>query len=93
MFSPSKDKIDNFYASLQTYFNIQDYGELNKYLGMDLERSPYVSIHIRQAYLTQVIIDLIPGMDNSSANPTPVVNPLLEKRGISTEKTTLITGR
>ena len=34
MISPSKDKIDNFYASLQDCFNIEDDGELNKHLGM-----------------------------------------------------------
>ena len=36
MFIPSKDKIDKLYASFQVYFNIEDYGELNKYLGIDL---------------------------------------------------------
>ena len=32
MISPSKDKIDNLYASLQECFNIEDDGELKKYL-------------------------------------------------------------
>ena len=32
MFSPSKDKIVEVYASLQTYFNIEDDGETKKYL-------------------------------------------------------------
>ena len=41
---PSKDKIDEVYASLQKDFKIEDDGELNKYLGIDLERSPYGSI-------------------------------------------------
>ena len=32
MFSPSKDKTDEVYASLQAYFKIEDNGELNNYL-------------------------------------------------------------
>ena len=38
MFSPSKDKIEEVYASIQVYFNIEDDGELNKYIGIDLDR-------------------------------------------------------
>ena len=41
MFIPSKDKIDDVYASLQVYYNIEDNVYLNKYLGIDLERHPY----------------------------------------------------
>ena len=37
MFSTSKDKIDDVYTSLQDYFNIDDYVELNKYIGIDPE--------------------------------------------------------
>ena len=40
MFSPSKDKIDEVYASLQSYLNIEDDGYINKYLGIELERRP-----------------------------------------------------
>ena len=40
MFSPSKDKIDEVYASLQSYLNIEDDGDINKYLGIELERRP-----------------------------------------------------
>ena len=38
--SPSKDKIDEVYSSLQTDFNIEDDGELKNYLGIDLDRLP-----------------------------------------------------
>ena len=38
MFSPSKDKIYEVYASLHADFKIEDDGELNKYLGIDLDR-------------------------------------------------------
>ena len=47
MFSYSQDKIDDVYAYLRAYFNIEDYGDLNKYIGIEMERSPYVSIHPR----------------------------------------------
>ena len=48
MFSPSKDKIDDIYTSLQEYFKIEDDGELKKYLGIELYRLPDGSIHLRQ---------------------------------------------
>ena len=34
MFSPSKDKIDEVYASLQEDFNKEDHEEFNKYLDL-----------------------------------------------------------
>ena len=34
MFDTSKHKIDNVYASLWAYLNIEDYWEFNKYLGI-----------------------------------------------------------
>ena len=40
MFSPSKDKIDDIYAYIQAYFKIEYNGEINKYLGIDLEHPP-----------------------------------------------------
>ena len=36
VFSNSKDKIDDVYASLQEYYNPEDYGDLNKYLRIEL---------------------------------------------------------
>ena len=75
LFSPSKDKIDEVYASLQSNFNIEDDGELNKYIGIELDRRPYGSINIRQPYLTQRILNMIQQMDKSSAKPTPAVKP------------------
>ena len=60
-------------------------------LGIELDRRPDVSIRIRQPDLTQIIINMIPGMDKSSAQPTPAVKPPLEKNeGSKTIKTTLI---
>ena len=64
MFSSSKDKIDDVYAYLREYFNIEDAGELNKYPGVDLECCPYGSIRISQHYLTQRIVNMISGMYN-----------------------------
>ena len=40
MFSPSKDKIDEVYDSLQEYFKIEYDGDLNKYLVIDLDLRP-----------------------------------------------------
>ena len=83
MFSTSKDKIDEVYAFSQSYFNIEEDVSLNKYLWIDLEHHPYGSIHLRQPYLTQRIVNMIPVMYNSSDKPTPMFDPLLEKmRGL-----------
>ena len=57
IFSPSKDKINEVHAPLQEYFKIEDDGELNKYLGIELKRSPDGSIHLRRPYLTQRILN------------------------------------
>ena len=40
MFITCKDKIDEVYDSLQADFNIEEDGEVNKYLGIDLDRRP-----------------------------------------------------
>ena len=53
---PFKDKIDEVYDSLQAYFKIVDYGELNKYLGMKLDLRPYGTIYLRQPYLPKIIL-------------------------------------
>ena len=47
MFSLSKGKIDEVYASLQADFNIEDNGELNKYVEIYLDRCLDGSIHMR----------------------------------------------
>ena len=65
MFSPSKDKIDEVYASIHAYFKIEDDGKLHKYLRIDLYHYPYGSIYIIKLYLTQRILNFIPGMDKS----------------------------
>ena len=62
MVSPSKDKIDELYGSLQLCFNIEDDGEVNKYLVIDLDLSPDGSIHISQPFLTQSIFNMIMSM-------------------------------
>ena len=64
MFSLSKDKIDEVYVSLQENFNIEDYGYLNKYLGIDLDRRLDSSLYLRQPYLNEIILSMITGMDN-----------------------------
>ena len=80
MFSTSKDKIDEVYSILQEYFKIEYDGYVNKYLEIEVDRLPDGSIHIRQPYLTQSILNIIPGMDKSSAKPTPMVKPPLAKK-------------
>ena len=79
MHSPSNDKIEEVYASLQTKFKIDDDWELNKYLRIELDQRPDGSIHLRQPYLAQIIINMIPDMDKSIAHPTPTGNPPLAK--------------
>ena len=77
IFIPSKDKMDDLYASLQAYFKIEYDREIKQYLGMKLDHFPHGSIHIRNPYLTQSNINLIPGIEKSSDKMTPVANPHL----------------
>ena len=87
LFRPFKDKSDRVYALLQACFNIEDHGYLNKYSEVELYHRPYVSIHISQACLVQRIINMNPGMDKSSDEPTPSVNyPLAKNEGDQTIK-------
>ena len=53
--------------------------DISKNIEMNLDRRPYISIYIRQLYITHRIINIIPGMDRSIANPTPVAKTPLEK--------------
>ena len=85
MFRPSKDKIDDIYASLQAYFKIEYGGEL-KNLGIELDRLQDGLIHIIQTYLNQMIINMIPDMDNSGAKPNPVVKSPPTKKWSSSKK-------
>ena len=52
MFSRSKDKIEEVYASLQTESKIEDDGDIKKYLVVELYHRPDDSINVRQPYLT-----------------------------------------
>ena len=51
---------------------MEDDGELNKYLGIDLDRRSDGSTHLR-------LINMIPGIDKSSSKSTPGVKPPLSK--------------
>ena len=93
MFSPYKDKIDEVYASIQAYFKIKYYRQLNKYLGIELDLHPNGSIHMRQPYLIQIIINIIPGKYKSIANPNPTVKYPLEKMRDIKQNITLITNQ
>ena len=56
-----------------------------------MDRLPDGSIHIRQNYITQIFLNMIPGMEKSINKPTPAVNPPLEKNEVSqARKMTLI---
>ena len=55
-----------------------------------MDRRPDGSIRIRQTYLTQSIINMIPGMDKSSDNPTHAFKPTLEKMRQIKQKITLV---
>ena len=80
MFSTSKNEIDEVYASIQSDFNIEDAGVINKYFGIDLDLHPDASIYIRRPYPTQKILNMIPRMDKSSDQSTPAVKPHLAKK-------------
>ena len=87
IFSPSKDNIVYFYDYLYSYFNIDTFGEINKYLGIRLDLHPCGSIHLRQPHITQMIINLIPGIENSGSNPNPFSKPpLASNKGDQTRK-------
>ena len=81
MFIPFQDKIDDVYVYLQEDFKIEDNGDLNNDLGIDLDRQPYGSIHLSHPYLTQSIINLMPDTGKSNYKPTPAVTSPLEKNG------------
>ena len=71
MFITYKDKMVNIYAYQQAYFKIEYGGEINKYLGIDLDHLPGGSIRLRQPFLDQSIVNLITGMYKLSYKPTP----------------------
>ena len=79
MFRTSKDKMDTVYEYLFIYFKIEDDGELNKYIGIDLDRQPEISINIWHILPTQRIIDLILGMDKAISKPNPMIKITPEK--------------
>ena len=89
-FSPSKNKIDEVYVSLQEDINMEEDGDINIYLVIYLVCRLDGSIHLSQPYLAQRIINMIPGMYKSSDKPNPVVKPPLEKKGAQAIKKTLI---
>ena len=82
---------DEVYASLQADLKIEDDGELNKYLRIYLDLRLDGYIHLWQTYLTQRILNMNPGMENSSAKPTPMVKPPPEKNlGAQSRKINLV---
>ena len=77
---------------MQVYFKIYYDGDLNQYIIINLDRLPDGSIHIRQTYLIQRIINIIPDMDKSSSKTTiTVMPPLAKNREIDQERMTLTT--
>ena len=60
IFSTYKGIIDEVYLYLQVDFKKEDDGDINNYLGINLDRRPDVSINLRQTYLNQSILNIIP---------------------------------
>ena len=83
VFNPYNDKIYQVCAFLQEYSKIENDGYLNKYILIELYCSPDGSIHLSQPYLTQMILNMIPGMEKSITKPTPAVKPPLAKNEVS----------
>ena len=65
------------YMPLFNNISIYEMTETSKNLGIDLSNLLDGSIHPRKPYLTQSIINMIPGMDKSSTKTTPAVNTSL----------------
>ena len=94
MFSPSKYKLYYAYDSMQAYFKIWYDGELNNYIGIEFYCRPYGSIYLKQDYLVQRIINLVPGIDRLISKPTPALKPPLAKNeGSQPRKKNLTTGQ
>ena len=94
IFDPFKDEIDDVYGSLWGGLKIEDDGYINKYIGIDINSFSDGLIHIMQPYLAQRIINMIPGMEKSSAKPTPSFKPPLAKNdGVQTRKNDFIIDR
>ena len=74
-FSPFKGENDEVYASIQADIKIEYYRELNTYIGIDMNHLSDSSIYLRYTYIIQLTINMIPGMDKSSAKSTPTFNP------------------
>ena len=87
MISLSKDKLDDLYAFLQEDFKIEYDRDLNKYIGIYLDGRSDGSIHMIRPYLAQRIINMIPGMYESSNKSDPAVNlPLSKNEGDQARK-------
>ena len=52
---------------------------MNKYLGIDTDLRPDISIIIRKPFLTKRRINIMLGTGKYITKPTPVVNPPLAK--------------
>ena len=65
------------YIKINPVVSSQGWFQEGKYLKIELYFCPYVSIHISQPYFTQLIINMIPVMDNSVSNLNPAIKPPL----------------
>ena len=73
----AKEAIDEVYRSLKGEFNLEDKGELDKYLGIEIERRADDSIRLRQPFLIDRIIQAIKGMTEANTKSTPATKPVL----------------
>ena len=86
MFSPYKDKIEVVYASLKTDLKIEDYGEPEKFLGIELDLFPDRSMNQCQNLVKKWIIHFIANMDKANSKGTTLLPPPTKNKGYQMRK-------
>ena len=82
IFSKDKSVIDDLIHSLMNgpeNYVLTDEGEINTYLGVDIDKSKKGSIELRQPYLIQRCLEAMEVNDKMDIKRTPATKPLLHK--------------
>ena len=58
---------------------LTDEGEIDKYLGVDIDKSKKGSIELRQSYLIQRCLEAMEANDKMNMKRTPATKPLIHK--------------
>ena len=82
IFSKDKSVIDDLIHSLMNgpeNYVLTDEGEIDKYLGVDIDKSKKGSIELRQSYLIQRCLEAMEANDKMNMKRTPATKPLIHK--------------